>query len=110
MIPFIARSSALSWGVGLILCASARGQTTTVVIKSGDAAPGTPAGVVFGQATGTAFGYPGSSTTGFVAFNAGVMGPGITAGTNDFGIWAGTPGAIQLVARATDPAPGTAAG
>jgi len=67
-------------------------------------APGTPTGIIFfNNLTMTA-----SNDSGAVAFDAHLSGP--VMATNNEGIWAGLPGAIHLVARAGDPAPGFPAG
>jgi hypothetical protein len=42
-------------------------------------------------------------------FLAGLTGTGVTS-ANDFGVWVGAPGDVQLLARNGDPAPGTAPG
>jgi hypothetical protein len=75
--------------------------TTTAVATTGQQAPGTAAGVVFGDGTGTAFPYrPLSSPNQFpgAAFLARLSGPGVDA-TNNVGIWAGTPGSASLSLR-----------
>ena len=74
----------------------------------GDHAPATPPWVAFGSpATGpVGFSEPTLSSSGQIAFNATLVGDGIDE-SNDFGIWAGSPANLQLVARAGDPAPGT---
>ena len=72
-----------------------------LLATTGAAAPGTSAGVVFGSST-LGFAAMGEFTDapigGVVAFASSLTGTGVTA-TNDFGIWSGTPGQIQLVAR-----------
>jgi hypothetical protein len=78
-----------------------------VLLRTGSAAPGTAPGVVFADPGG---GYhPGINPAGNVVIKAGLSGPGVSA-VNDLGIWVGLPGALQLVAREGDPAPGTGAG
>ncbi|MDH3968309.1 MAG: VCBS repeat-containing protein [Rhodospirillales bacterium] len=73
-----------------------------LVVREGDPAPGTPSGVVF-----SSFLNPGAlvNSTGQVAFIARLRGAGVDAG-NDLGIWVGKPGALQLVVRTFDQAPG----
>jgi hypothetical protein len=81
-----------------------------VVAQAGDAAPDTGAGVVFGDSTlikndGT-FNLPTLNHAGQIAFTGGLSGTGITE-TNNQGLWAGSPGSLQLVAQTGDTAPGT---
>ncbi|MEM6331568.1 MAG: choice-of-anchor tandem repeat NxxGxxAF-containing protein, partial [Planctomycetota bacterium] len=81
--------------------------TFDTIALSGDAAPGTPAGVSYGS-----FGNPVLNDAGQIAFNAGLAGASVGV-DNDRGIFseaAGSPGMPGLVAREGDPAPGTAAG
>ncbi|MBI5764808.1 MAG: hypothetical protein HZA51_14930 [Planctomycetes bacterium] len=74
-----------------------------LVARAGNAAPGTPAGVVF---SGGMQNWLMLNDLGHIVFRANLVGPGITT-ANDAGIWAGAPGALQLVAREGDVAPGT---
>lgn len=76
-----------------------------LVAREGSSAPGTTG--VFGQNSWT--GPSCVNSTGTVAFSASLTGPGIDS-TNNIGIWVGAPGAVALVARAGNPAPGTPAG
>lgn len=77
----------------------------SVVALSGAPAPGTPAGTVFTTIPfNFAVGVPFMNNTGRVAFLSGLAGPGVTA-ANDFGIWVGEPGALELVAREGGAAP-----
>jgi len=75
-----------------------------VVAKTGDQAPGTPIETTF-----TGLGLPKINNAGEVIFNSNLTGTGVTS-ANNYGIWAGLPGAAQLLVRAGDPAPGTAPG
>ena len=74
----------------------------------GDLAPGTEPGTTFAL---TPFEYvpmvPTIDEAGRVGFAARLEGPAVTA-ANSSGIWFGTPGDVALVARAGDPAPGSA--
>jgi hypothetical protein len=72
------------------------------VVRSGEAAPGTPAGVTFGAL----FDPPSIGPTGEVGFGAMLQGAGVN-NTNDFAYFVGDVGAIGLLARAGEPAPGT---
>src|SRR5262249_12537094 len=90
--------------------AAGQGFVPTPVARSGDNAPGTPAGVTFGLAPGTTdpspFIGPAINSSGTVALIVHVTGSGVTANVNDIGIWTGTAGGgVQLVARDGDPAP-----
>ena len=73
--------------------------TMTLLIASGDAAPGMPAGAKF-----FFIDQPVCGGTEQVAFIATVNGGGVTAGTNDKGIWrtASNGGALSLVLRTGD--------
>jgi hypothetical protein len=74
-----------------------------LVARKGDPAPGTPSGVTFnelGWGNLVAF-----NSAGQLAFRGTLTGTGIDA-TNNNGIWRGTAGALSLVARSGDPAPG----
>jgi hypothetical protein len=81
-----------------------------LLAQEGQPAPGTEADTVFDSFHNTTdgFSYP-IAPNGTVAFSAFLRGPSVT-NANAFGIWAGTPGNVQLVARDGDPAPGTEAG
>jgi hypothetical protein len=79
-----------------------------VVVKSGDAAPGTAAGITFGLSTGVTdpspFIGPSINSSGTVGFIARVTGTGVTANVNDIGVWTKAPGgAVQYLARDGDP-------
>ncbi|HKQ48078.1 MAG TPA: choice-of-anchor tandem repeat NxxGxxAF-containing protein [Phycisphaerae bacterium] len=71
--------------------------------RAGNGAPGTPAGVVF---SGGMQNWLMLNDAGQIVFRANLTGPGVDS-SNDAGIWAGAPGALQLVAREGDTAPGT---
>lgn len=76
----------------------------SLAARTGDAAPG------FG---GAVFDYVSESAliaAGQVSFYGSVATGGAINGGNDDGLWAGTAGALQLVAREGTPAPGTGAG
>jgi hypothetical protein len=74
----------------------------TVIARSGNGAPGTSAS--YDQLTA-----PSINSAGQVAFLATLTGPGTGTG-NDSAVFAGMPGAINLLVRAGDAAPGTAPG
>jgi hypothetical protein len=94
------------------IASAAMGQSGTpsfnfkAVALSGQAAPGTAAGVVFSQLDQ----YPLLSPTGQTTFGAELSGTGVVIGTNFTGIWTGTPGSVALVARAANQVPGTPTG
>jgi hypothetical protein len=78
------------------------------VAREGDAAPGTAAGVTFG----TLNPLTALNNEGQLAFTSTLVGAaaGVTT-ANDVGLWAGSPGALQLIAREgdvidLDPGPG----
>ena len=75
----------------------------SLVARSGNAAPGTSAGVVF---AGALQNWLMLNDAGQLLFRGALSGSGVDA-SNDFGFWVGTPGALQLVAREGDAAPGT---
>ncbi|MBE7508478.1 MAG: hypothetical protein HS101_19660 [Planctomycetia bacterium] len=74
-----------------------------VAARAGNPAPGTPAGVVF---SGGMQNWLMLNDAGQIVFRANLAGPGVDS-SNDAGIWAGAPGALQLVAREGDVAPGS---
>ena len=74
-----------------------------LVARTGVPAPGAP------SATFTSFFDTSYNDQGMVLFAATLEGPNVT-NANDTGIWAGMPGALQLVAREGDPLPGGASG
>jgi|688.fasta_scaffold00457_16 hypothetical protein len=73
-----------------------------LAVRRGDAAPGV-AGATLDVFSNASINLNRSNQ---VAFQATLLGAVTTS--NDSGIWAGTPGALQLVMREGDPAPGTA--
>ena len=73
----------------------------SAVAISGDQAAGLPGGIVYAGTSRT----PSIASGGQVAFLSRVDGDGIDE-SNDRAIWAGTPGALSLVARLGDAAPG----
>jgi hypothetical protein len=75
----------------------------TLVARTGSAAPGTSAGVIFATLD-----LPLMSTLATVAFQATLTGVGVTA-ANDSSVWSTASGSLALVAREGDPAPGTSA-
>ncbi|HEX2474975.1 MAG TPA: choice-of-anchor tandem repeat NxxGxxAF-containing protein [Lacipirellulaceae bacterium] len=82
---------------------SQRGDTLRLIAREGDHAPGTPAGVMFGDfsrlGADSAFSVNNMSQ---VAFHVKLTGPGVTA-VNDTGIWVtDLSGALRLVAREGD--------
>jgi hypothetical protein len=76
-----------------------------LLAREGDAAPGTPAGTVFGTLDGNNGVKVSLNESGQVAFNTVLLGPG--AGQAFF---IGSPSALSLVARQGDIAPGTGGG
>lgn len=78
----------------------------TLVVRAGSPAPGMPPGVVF---AGALQNWLMLNDVGELLIRGALAGPGIDS-SNDFGFWAGPPGALQLVAREGDVAPGTGGG
>lgn len=72
--------------------------------RSGDHAAGTGAGVSFSY-----FNNPLLNDAGDISFRAGVSGTGVTSNNNE-GIWIGSGGNLELVARSEGHAPGTPSG
>jgi hypothetical protein len=70
-------------------------------VRTGTQAPGLPAGVNFSELAE----YPSINDTGQLAFTGRVTGSGITS-SNNTGIWSDASGALSLIARIGDPAPG----
>ncbi len=81
------------------------GGPLALVVRAGDHAPGTPADVNF-----AAFQYPVTNSFGKAAFLGTLTGPDVVKFVNQQGIWAQRDGALVLIARAGDHAPGTPAG
>lgn len=79
--------------------------TLDVVVRSGDAAPGTNAGVVYSSTLGS----PVLNNAGEIAFWGRVVGTGVVL-TNNTGIWSTTGGTLSLVARTGDAASDTGPG
>lgn len=77
----------------------------SLIAHEGNPAADTPVGVDF-----DGFFDPTLNSAGQVAFYAGVRGSGVVNGSNDRGIWSEGFGALSLVARGGDQAPGTAIG
>ncbi|MGA3068127.1 MAG: choice-of-anchor tandem repeat NxxGxxAF-containing protein [Tepidisphaeraceae bacterium] len=82
-------------------------QGFTPVVTEGQAAPGTPAGDTFSSFSSAPA--VALSNSGQIAFAAILQGSGVNSG-NELGIWAGSPGALSLVARSGEQAPGLASG
>jgi hypothetical protein len=78
------------------------GGSFTLLAREGLPAPGTPAGVLFDLFPS----FPRIESSGVAAFRATLRGAGVTS-ANAAGIWVGTPGAVELLVRQGDPAPGT---
>lgn len=80
--------------------------TASLIVRAGDAAPVTPAGVVFAQVLGIA----DINAAGEIAFDGILRGPDVTP-ANISGIFvADIVGNLRLVVRRGDPAPGTPPG
>jgi hypothetical protein len=75
-----------------------------LVARSGDQAPDTPSGVAYAN-----FSPPTLNTLGQLAFQADLAGSGVNA-SNNAGVWSGDPGALKLIARKGNQAPGTPTG
>ena len=75
-----------------------------LVARTGDAAPGVPAGVVFRR-----FGQPGLNDTGQTLFDAELAGPGVTDANRE-GLFLGSGGRLELVLRGGEPVPDSPAG
>src|SRR6187399_1377333 len=81
--------------------------THTVMINSGMPAPGTGAGITFGSASPPAMGPP-IVGNGRSLVTAGLVGPGVTTGVNDVGLWSFSfATGLEYVSRDGDVAPGT---
>jgi cysteine-rich repeat protein len=97
-----------AWAGSGVFCTPAQAQGAvahgTIVAEVGAPAPGLPAGTIFSK-----LGPPTINATGAVAFLATIAGPGVSSSNNGT-VWAGAPGALELVARTGDPAPGTEPG
>ena len=88
------------------------GGVWSLVAREGDQAAGTQDGVVFGNRLGfsNSISSPLINDQENVAFSSFLSVPNDLLLNNDRGIWADISGALQLVARSGDPAPGTVAG
>jgi MYXO-CTERM domain-containing protein len=80
------------------------GSGGVVAVREGDVAPGTAPGVNYTAAGDTHLG-----GGGHVIFRGGVTGAGVTSANND-AVFTGLPGAIRLLAREGDVAPGLSDG
>lgn len=78
--------------------------TLGLVVREGAQAAGTPAGVTHSGITYVLF-----NNEGRVVFSGQLAGTGVDI-TNNAGIWSGFPGAVSLVVRENNPAPGLPAG
>ena len=86
--------------VGLALAGATTAQTVRTVALSGQPAPGTPSGVVYGT-----FDAPALNAGGRTAFDATLTGSGVT-GANQRGIWSEGSGPLALIARSGSQAVG----
>jgi hypothetical protein len=92
------------------LWSSGHGSGLELIAFSGDPAPGTGAGVVFGTSNpfppaGSVFQLAALNNRGQTAFSAGLLGPGVNS-SNGGGIWSEqTDSGLSLVIRGGDPAP-----
>lgn len=77
------------------------GNGLQLAAKTGDSAPGTAAGVVFGNF----YFHPGQNDSGHIGFTASITGPGVNA-SNSAGVWSDSGGTLHLVARQGDFTPG----
>jgi hypothetical protein len=77
------------------------------IMRYGDQAVGLPAGVVYG---GLIYYSPDVNDGGEAGFSSHLSGAGVIAGANDSAAWFGHPGALSLIARTGNAAPGLAAG
>jgi hypothetical protein len=86
--------------------------TYHTVALTGQQAPGTPNGAVFGfDGPLSTFGAPLLNNAGQVAFTASLLeGAGGVTNTNRLGLWLGGAGSLGMVARTGDQAPGTPIG
>jgi hypothetical protein len=84
--------------------AVARPEAAHLAAREGLAAPDMPAGVTFDNLFNLAT--IRLNNDGQIAFTGEVEGPGISS-VNDFGIWAGSSGNLQVIARTNDIAVGT---
>jgi hypothetical protein len=89
-----------------------RGGQLQLVARTGNAAPGTPAGVNFGSFTANSYGdgFFAFNNAGQTAFTATLMSSGGVVSSNDSGIWSDLGGTLALIAREGMQAPGAPAG
>ncbi|MFN3166892.1 MAG: choice-of-anchor tandem repeat NxxGxxAF-containing protein [Phycisphaeraceae bacterium] len=82
--------------------------TLQLVVRSGEPAPGTGPGVVFRNSFNSfsSIEFNSKGDTAFIAF---LDGPGVNE-TNNTGVWSGSSGSLELIAREGDAAPGTETG
>ena len=116
-------SAAGNFGFAALLVAGAGGVTSanqhglwartaasiSLIAREGSQAPGLPIGVNFSASGSNPFDGAEVNDAGDISFKAHFAGIGITAG-NDSAIWTGLPGALQVVVREGDLAPGAPAG
>lgn len=102
---FLANLAGATFNSGLWV---GRPGTLEMLACGGLAAPGTAAGVTWSAFSGT-FHIPVINNSGQAIFPGGLQGPGVNFG-NSVGIWAGTAGNLQLIARGAEPAPGLPTG
>ncbi len=76
----------------------------SLTVREGDLAPGMGANAMF-----SSFESPALNESGLIVFGGFATGLGVTS-SNNGGIWAGAPGALNLVARKGDAAPGASSG
>ena len=101
-LPLLTGSGVTTANQGTLYAGNAT--SPQLVARSGDAAPGTPAGVTY-----STFSVSGLNDAGQLAYIGFLTGTGVTT-TNNRALYAGAIGAPHLVARKGAPAPGTAAG
>ena len=112
------KACAIPVGIAISLVSSASETQASVsfqtIALTGEQAPGTPAGVMFGKQLGSTLLYamspPAINQSGQVAFTSALVGKDVVYGTglpNNKGIWSGGQGSLGLVARQGDyvPAP-----
>jgi hypothetical protein len=78
------------------------GEPALPAVQKGSTAPGTS------SATFSFLANPALNSAGQVAFEAGITGGDVSGTTNNSGVWAGAPGAINLIFRKAGGAPSTA--
>jgi hypothetical protein len=84
---------------------SHRGGALDLVVRTGDAAPGTSAEIQY-----SSIGAPRLDATGHTAFHAHLAGDSIVRFTNDEGLWSESGGSLHLMARTGNVAPGAGGG